>query len=166
MSTARVLPARRMSMFSSSENGKPSVRAKSFPVPSGRIPMRGLFRARATPFTTSFNVPSPPAATIYRRPARTACRLHFSASPLFFVIDTALGRNCFSSVKVLCASSTDPAVGLKMMYGFTRNYCRGRSYRPTIGSKLLPLQKKENEFLPPPRNILLFVPPIFGRFAV
>src|SRR6059058_1806545 len=150
MSIARVLPARRMSMFSSIENGKPSDRAKSFPVPSGRIPMRGLCRVRATPLTTSFSVPSPPAATMYCRPARAACRLHFSASPLLFVIDTALGRNRFSSAKIRGASATDPAVGLKIMYGFTveqrtqHNDCRSSNA---------------------PRNIPLFVSRIFATFV-
>jgi hypothetical protein len=108
-----------MSMFSSSENGKSSVRAKSFPVPSGRIPIRGRCLAPAIPFAISFNVPSPPAATMYSQPARTDWRLHFSASPDFLVINTAVGRKRFSAARVRPAFVTDPAVGLKMIYGFT-----------------------------------------------
>jgi hypothetical protein len=55
---------------------------------------------------------------MYSRPARAAWRLHFCASPVFFVIAIAVGRNRFSAANIGCASPTDPAVGLKMMYGF------------------------------------------------
>ena len=40
-------------------------------------------------------------------------------APLLFVIETALGRNRFSFAKIRGASAPDPAVGLKIMYGFT-----------------------------------------------
>ena len=59
---ARVRPARMIAHASSRSPGRPSSAAKTFIVPTGRMP--SATSEPAMPLTTSLTVPSPPAATI------------------------------------------------------------------------------------------------------
>src|SRR5437660_609878 len=60
-------------------SGNPSSAAKTLTVPSGRRPSTAS--DPAMPFTTSWIVPSPPAATTLVNPSATACRANLSAPP-------------------------------------------------------------------------------------
>jgi hypothetical protein len=60
--------------------------ANTLTVPIGRRPSVAVLLA--SPFTTSWMVPSPPAAIIFSKPSRTACRANVSASPGAFVMQT------------------------------------------------------------------------------
>ncbi len=61
--------------------GMRSARAKSFVVPIGISPTFGRFSKPLIPATTSFNVPSPPAATTRSKPRSTASLAASTASP-------------------------------------------------------------------------------------
>ena len=68
--------------FSSAFIGMPSSTAKTFMVPTGRMPsVTSLPPALIMPFITSLMVPSPPAATIVEKPSATAFLAICSASP-------------------------------------------------------------------------------------
>jgi hypothetical protein len=60
-----------------------------------------------------------PATIINPPPRRAARRDSFSASPRFLVGTNATGRKRFNSASVRCLSVPDPAIGLKIMNGFT-----------------------------------------------
>ena len=112
-SIARILPARIRSIAVSRLVGASRVRAKSFPVPSGKIPRAALQPPRAIPFTTSFNVPSPPADTT--RSKSEASLANFSASPVCSLMQKRSGFNPPKRSRIASMFFTPPAIGLRMM---------------------------------------------------
>src|SRR5262245_31720686 len=65
----------------------PTCRAKSLAVPTGMIPSGTSYPS--SPFTTSFNVPSPPAAATTSTPLRAASAAILEASPGSYVVSVS-----------------------------------------------------------------------------